>query len=159
MTDTRALRESSGVKGTPMQPTRDQLAVPDHGFLNAFESCALPAAQFRHRDHVRLAFIYLSLHDLDTALDLMRSGLHRFLAHAGAPPSKYHETITRAWLLAVQHFMREAGPAASFEEFAARSPRLFAPGAMETHYSRELLESDEARRRFIEPDLEPIPPR
>ena len=139
-----------------MPPVRDQLDDSDWEFLNAFESCALPAAQFRHRDHVRLAFIYLTRHDLDTALDLMRSGLHRFLAHAGAPASKYHETITRAWLLAVQHFMREAGAITSFEEFAARSPRLFAPGAMETHYTRELLESNEARRRFIEPDLEPI---
>ena len=142
-----------------MPPVRDQLDDSDWEFLNAFESCALAAAHFRHRDHVRLAFIYLTLYDLDTALDLMRGGLHRFLAHAGAPASKYHETITRAWLLAVEHFMREAGRPASFEEFAARSPRLFAPGAMETHYSPERLQSDEARRRFIEPDLEPIPPR
>ena len=142
-----------------MPPLRDQLDASDRELLDAFESCALPAAQFRHRDHVRLAFIYVALHDLDTALDLMRSGLHRFLANAGAPSSKYHETITRAWLLAVQHFMREAGPVGSFEVFAARSPRLFAPGAMETHYTRELLESEEARRRFIEPDHEPIPPR
>ena len=145
--------------GNRIRSTRDQLDVSDRDFLNAFESCALPAADFRHRDHVRLAFIYVALHDLDTALDLMRSGLHRFLAHAGAPSSKYHETITRAWLLAVQHFMREAGAVASFEDFAARSPRLFAPDAIETHYTRELLESEEARRRFIEPDLEPIPPR
>ena len=142
-----------------MPPMRDQLDASDRAFLNAFESCALPAAQFHHRDHVRLAFIYLTLHDLETALDLMRSGLHRFLAHAGAPATKYHETITRAWLLAVEHFMREAGPIGSFEEFAARAPRLFAPGAMETHYTSERLESDEARHRFVEPDREPIPPR
>ena len=141
-----------------MQRTREELDAADREFLGAFERCTLSAADFHHRDHVRLAFIYLTLHSVDAALELMRSGLHRFLAHLGAPASKYHETITRAWLLAVEHFMREAGPVANFEAFAARSPRLFAPGAMETHYTRELLQSEEARQRFIAPDLEPIPP-
>ena len=141
-----------------MRRSREELDASDRAFLDAFESCEIPAAEFRHCDHLRLAFIYLTLHDLDTALHLMRSGLQRFLAHLGAPASKYHETITRAWMLAVEHFTEEAGPTASFEEFAASSPRLFAPGAMETHYTPERLWSDEARQRFVEPDLQPIPP-
>lgn len=87
----------------------------------------------------------------------MRRGLHRFLVHAGAPPSKYHETITRAWLLAVEHFTRAAGPTGSFEQFAASARPLFAPGAMETHYSPALLWSDKARQHFVDPDLQPIP--
>ena len=137
---------------------RNSLDVSDREFLHAFESCSLAAAEFRHRDHVRLAYIYLSRHDLDAALSVMRSGLHRFLVHAGAPPTKYHETVTRAWLLAVDHFMCETAPTGSFEEFAAAAPRLFAPGAMETHYTPELLWSNEARERFVEPDLQRIPP-
>ena len=141
-----------------MSRTLDDIDASDREFLSAFESFALPAAQFRHRDHVRLAYIYLTLHDAETALTKMRSGLHRFLAHVGAPPSKYHETITRAWLLAVEHFMRETAPTASFEQFAAAAPLLFAPGAMETHYTSERLWSEEARERFLAPDLEPIPP-
>jgi hypothetical protein len=146
----------TGDDGTPR--TLDDLGADDRQFLSAFEHCTLSPAAFRHRDHVRLAFIYLTLHDADTALSAMRSGLQRFLAHVGAPASKYHETITRAWLLAVEHFMREAGPVASFDQFAAAAPRLFVRGAMETHYTRELLSSDEARQRFVEPDLQPIPP-
>ena len=138
--------------------TRAELDPRDREFLDAFERCELAPANFHHRDHVRLAFIYLTLHDLDTALDLMRSGFHRFLAHAGAPASKYHETITRAWMLAVEHFMQGVGPVANFEQFAASSPRLFARGAMETHYTADLLWSDEARTRFVEPNLQPIPP-
>ena len=31
--------------------------------------------------------------------------LHAFLACHGITPAKYHETITRAWILAVRHFM------------------------------------------------------
>jgi hypothetical protein len=136
---------------------RRTLYRSDREFLEAFERCELPPATFHHRDHVRLAYIYLTLHEPDAALEMMRSGLHRFLVHAGAPASKYHETITRAWLLAVEHFMRAAGPTDSFEQFAASASPLFAPGAMETHYTPELLSSDTARRRFVEPDLQPIP--
>ena len=147
------------MKRRRMPTTRDQLDTSDREFLSAFESCEIPAAQFRHRDHLRLAYIYLTLHDVETALTKMRSGLQRFLAHVGAPPTKYHETITRAWLLAVEHFMEAAGATPRFEQFAAAAPRLFAPGAMETHYTAELLGSEEARQRFVEPDLEPIPPR
>ena len=141
-----------------MRRTAGELDQSDRQFLAAFESCALTPAEFRHRDHVRLAYIYLTLNDADTALQRMRSGLQRFLAHLGAPASKYHETVTRAWLLAVEHFMREAGETKTFEQFAAASPRLFADGAMETHYTRELLWSEAARQQFVPPDLQPIPP-
>ena len=140
-----------------MRRTIQELDAADRQFLHAFERCALSPAEFRHCDHVRLAYLYLELHGAAAALAEMRAGLQRFLAHVGAPPSKYHETVTRAWLLAVEHFMREAGETKSFEQFAAISPRLFADGAMETHYTRELLWSDAARQRFIPPDLQPIP--
>ena len=141
-----------------MRRTLEELDPSDREFLHGFESCALSPADFRHRDHVRIAYIYLTLNNADAALAAMRAGLHRFLAHVGAPASKYHETVTRAWLLAVEHFMREAGETKSFEQFAAASPRLFADGAMETHYTRELLWSDAARERFVAPNLQPIPP-
>jgi len=141
-----------------MQQSHRELDASDRNFLDAFERCEIAPENFHHRDHIRLAYIYLRQHDADTTLTKMRSGLQRFLVHAGAPATKYHETITRAWLLAVEHFMNETAPTSSFEEFAAAAPRLFAPGAMETHYTRELLRSDEARERFVEPDLQPIPP-
>ena len=135
----------------------NELDDSDRRFLEAFERCELAPDRFHHRDHLRLAYIYLTLGDVDTALQTMRSALQRFLVHVGAPPSKYHETITRAWLLAVRHFMHVAGPTKNFEQFAASTPRLFEHGIMETHYTRELLRSEEARRRFVEPDLKPIP--
>ena len=141
-----------------MRGAVSEVSPGDREFLNAFERCEIAPENFRHRDHVRLAYIYLTLHDIDAALSAMRTGLHRFLAHVGAPPTQYHETVTRAWLLAVEHFMREAGETSSFEQFAAAAPRLFAQGAMETHYTPELLWSEEARARFVEPDLQPIPP-
>ena len=141
-----------------MRRSDNELDASDEEFLKAFERCEIAPEDFHHRDHVRLAYIYLTRHDADAALTKMRSSLHRFLAHVGAPPTKYHETITRAWLLAVEHFMRETAPTGSFEQFASAAPRLFVPDAMETHYTPELLWSDDARARFVEPDLQPIPP-
>jgi hypothetical protein len=81
------------------------LSPADRRFLEAFENCELSAAEFHHREHLRLAYLYCSLQPADAALAAMRRGLQRFLAHVGAPASKYHETMTAAWLLAVQHFM------------------------------------------------------
>ena len=31
----------------------------DRAFIDAFERCALPNGSFHHRDHVRLAWLYL----------------------------------------------------------------------------------------------------
>jgi hypothetical protein len=35
------------------------LHLPEDEFVAEFESCRLPAAQFHHADHIRLAWIYL----------------------------------------------------------------------------------------------------
>ncbi len=133
------------------------LAAPDQQFLDAFESCALAPAQFRHRDHLRLAYIYLRLHSFEVALETMRSGLRRVLMHFGAPPLAYHETMTQAWLLAVRYFMRRSEPALESGQFLAQASRLLEKDIMFTHYSRETLLSPAARVGFVEPDLQPIP--
>lgn len=39
-----------------------------------------------------------------------------------------------------------------------RNPELLDSRIMLTHYSAEVLFSDEARARFVDPDIQPIPP-
>src|SRR5450432_1088872 len=134
-----------------------QLPESDLRFLRAFEACELTAENFRHREHVRLAYIYLRLYPLDVALESLRAGLLRLLTHFGAPASLYHETITRSWLLAVAHFMNAGAPTTDSEDFLANSAVLLDKEIMLTHYKRETLMSPSARAQFIEPDLEPIP--
>ncbi len=87
----------------------------------------------------------------------MESGLLRLLAHLGAPPSKYHRTLTQSWLLAIRHFMETASPTTSFEQFLETGGLLLDQEIMETHYTSDLLWSAEARGKFVEPDLQPIP--
>lgn len=136
---------------------KNQLASTDANLLRDFESCALTPAQLPHRAHLRLAFIYLTLHPFDVALPTMRARLVAFLEHHGAPAAAYHETLTHAWLLAVRHFMKTGTLAASSEEFLRRCPALLDKEIMLSHYTAEHLMSDAARENFVAPDRDPIP--
>lgn len=133
------------------------LSPDDLRFREAFESGSLATADFGHRAHVRLAYSYLAGSDEDTALQRMRAAILGFLHHHAIPATKYHETLTRAWLQAVRHFMDRAGDATSADDFIDRSPVLLDSKIMLTHYSAEVLFSAAARAAFVEPDLDPIP--
>jgi hypothetical protein len=106
---------------------------------------------------VRLAYILLAEAEVDAAADQMRAELRAFIARNGVDPTKYHETITRAWILAVRHFMDRTSSSGSADEFIDANPILLDPKIMLTHYSAELLFSANARSRFVEPDLQRIP--
>lgn len=129
----------------------------DLSFRDAFEAGNVPPAQFRHRDHVRLAYIYLCEFDPVIANDRMRSALLHFLKVNNVPQGKYHETLTRSWINAVRHFMEVQEQSNSFDEFLLKGIQLLDAELMLTHYSRKVLFSEEARRQFLEPDLKPIP--
>ena len=133
------------------------LSSDDRQFCADFSECRVSPDDFNHRAHVRLAYIYLAEHDTDTALALMRSALLAFIQHNNVPVAKYHETLTRAWILAVRHFMAISPAADSADSFIASNPSLLDSKIMLTHYSTEVLFSPEARARFVEPNLELIP--
>jgi len=132
------------------------LSTSDREFRAAFEAGAFAPADFSHRAHIRLAYAYLAESDVDLALERMRAALVGFLCVHGLPASKYHATLTRAWILAVDHFMHRV-PTTSADDFIARNPVLLDSKIMLTHYSAELLFSEQARADFIEPNLDPIP--
>jgi hypothetical protein len=134
-----------------------QLSADDRRFRAEFEACRVHPDAFDHRAHVRLAYVYLAENDVDNALLLMRNALQAFIAHNGIRPSKYHETLTRAWILAANHFMATSPAAESAQTFIANNPRLLDSKIMMTHYSAEVLFSPEARAHFVEPNLDQIP--
>lgn len=133
------------------------ISANDRQFLAELESARFEPGQFDHRAHVRAAYIYLAESDSDRASERMRDALLGFLRHHGVDPSKYHETITRAWILAVRHFMQLTPAAQSADEFIDANPQLLDAQIMLTHYSAELLFSPQARATFVDPDLGPIP--
>lgn len=69
-----------------------------------------------------------------------------------------HVTITRAWVMAVDHFMKRSDPCTSCAELVRRNPQLLDRTIMLTHYSAELLFSSSARHAFVAPDIQSIPP-
>lgn len=133
------------------------LSKSDREFRAAFEAGAFAPADFSHRAHIRLAYAYLAESDVDLALERMRAALVGFLCVHSLPASKYHATLTRAWILAVDHFMHRCPRASLADDFIARNPLLLDSKIMLTHYSAELLFSDQARADFVEPNLDPIP--
>ena len=132
-------------------------SAEDQHFRKEFEAFEFPPAEFNHQAHIRLAYVYLSEHDTDTAHQLMRSALLSFLEYHGIDTSKYHETITRAWIMAVRHFMENTPGSVSSDDFIEQNPRMLDSKIMMTHYSAEVLFSEEARAKFVEPNLDPIP--
>ena len=130
----------------------------DRDFLQAFEACRVGPKDFDHAAHVRLAYIYLCEHSVDESVARMKAALLAFLAHLGVGPGKYHETITRAWVMAVAHFMDRGEAFDSAAAFMAAHPQLLDSRIMLTHYSAQVLFSPEARQQFVQPDIQSIPP-
>ena len=129
----------------------------DSTFQRLFESGRVSPGDFDHRAHIRLAYIYLVGNSTEEAYVAMRTSLGSFIAHHGIAVDKYHDTITRAWVMAVRHFMEKTPACKSAGEFIDRNPLMLNPGIMLTHYSAEVLFSSEARAKFVEPDIEAIP--
>jgi len=133
------------------------LSDEDRRFAADFAACRIEPGAFNHRAHVQLAYIYLAEQDTETALSSMRRALLAFIQHHQIPVAKYHETLTKAWILAVRHFMAITPSSSSSASFIASNPQLLDPAIMMTHYSAEVLFSPEARARFVEPNLDVIP--
>ena len=133
------------------------LSQEDRDFLEAFEACQIAPGDFTHRAHLRLAYCYLAEEDAERAVTRFREALGRFLHHNVIDPSKYSETLTKAWILAVHHFMHSCGGTGSAEAFLSKSSRLLDAKIMLVHYTKDVLFSAAARAQFVEPNLSPIP--
>ena len=127
--------------------------MTDDEFLRSFEACTLPNSAFHHRDHVRVAWLYLRRSSALEALARFTEGLKRF-ATANGHPGLYHETITWAFLFLIHERMAQAGEKETWERFAACNPDLLTwkPSILDRYYGKETLGSELARRVFVLPD-------
>jgi hypothetical protein len=127
----------------------------DQEFVEAFETCRLPNELFHHRDHLRLAWIYLQRYGPSAAATRIRESIRRYAAHHGKP-EKFHETVTIAWLRLLTQ-ASECSGAASFAELLAACPELLDKNTLHRYYSPELLASESARTQFVPPDRRALP--
>jgi len=127
--------------------------MPDEEFIQKFEACTLPTDCFHHRDHVKMAWLYLQRYSVLDALIKFSEGLKRF-ASAHGKTNLYHETITWAYIFLIHERMKRVGERQSWEEFVAANPDLldWQNNILKTYYHGETLRSELARRIFVLPD-------
>jgi hypothetical protein len=131
-------------------------AWSDEAFLRAFEDLSFPAELFHHREHVRVAWLYLKATDATRAAERMTAGILRFANHHGAT-QKYHRTLTLAWVRLVAAALVDTPEGYSFEQFLGAHPELADKNLLTGYYSNELLQTAAAREGWVEPDLQPLP--
>ncbi len=124
--------------------------MSDEEFLQALESCTLPAKQFGHAAHVRAAYLYLQRSDFAAALDRIRRAIRNYATHQGKP-DRYHETMTVAYVALIQEHIFAGGSGGGWEAFALQNSELLKPDLLERFYPRALLDSDMARKVFLLP--------
>ena len=131
--------------------------MTDDELVAGFESTQLPAEQFGHAEHVRVAWWYLRHFPLGEALTRFCAALRRF-ATAKGKPDRYHETITVAYMLLIAERLDDCR-GATWTEFQAANPELLArePSILARYYPPEVLASDRARRVFVMPPSRPEP--
>ena len=118
--------------------------------VDRLERCLLAKEEFHHRDHLTVAVVYLYASDFHTAMDRMRSSLKRFAAHHDVT-RLYHETLTQFWLMQVNQRLDRS----ECLQQSARKVRekLSDKNLAFEYYSRERIESKEARETWLKPDL------
>jgi hypothetical protein len=141
---------------TESKPTSRASAWSDDDFLRAFEDLSFPVDLFHHREHIRVAWLYLKSSDASRAVELMATGIRQFANHHGAT-QKYHHTLTLAWIRLVAAALVETPEGYSFEQFIAEHPELSEKNLLARYYSSELLQTTAAREGWVEPDLQPLP--
>ncbi|MBN9683464.1 MULTISPECIES: hypothetical protein [unclassified Corallococcus] len=127
--------------------------MDDGVFLERFSRGELSG--FAHLDHVRVVYLYTLRAGRDAAVELTRAGLRALTGRLGVP-EKYHETMTVAWVRLVSA-RAAASPGHDFTAFIHDNPRFLRKDLLVDHYSREVLFGAEARARFVEPDVQPLP--
>jgi hypothetical protein len=115
-----------------------------------------PTGQFRHRQHINLAFCAIRRYGMPEAIDAVCGWIQQIAAY-GQAPQKYHYTISRAWVELVAHHVAGDPDCAEFAIFAERNPPLLDKRLLARHYRSSTLATAAARHRWVGPDLSPFP--
>ena len=126
--------------------------APDD-LVEQFHDRTLPKAAWTHEAHLIVCWYALRTMTIDAAAAELRHAIRAYNETTGTPnteTSGYHETLTRYYVSAVAALNATTVEAT----FDANSCSRTAPSA---HWTRERLFTPEARARWLEPDLRPLP--
>jgi len=121
--------------------------------VDRLERCLLGKEEFHHRDHLAVAVVYLYSADIEAAMDRMRASLKRFAAHHDVT-GLYHETLTRFWLQQVEKSLDRSECLKQSVSKVRES--LNDKNLAFEYYSRERIDSKEARETWVKPDLKEL---
>ena len=125
-------------------------------FMQAFEDGSLSRSEWTHSRHLVMALWYLRRHNRDEATRLIRDGIQRYNERQGNFTG-YHETITLAWVAVIERFLAVRDLDVPVSVLAGELlGQCGDKDYLLRFYSRERLFSDEARARWVPPDLAAI---
>ncbi len=90
-----------------------------------FEGGTIAPGAFGHREHLRLAWLYLRRHGRPEAERRLLDGLRAFAAAAGKP-DKFDAALTLAWVARVETAAAALAPDHSFDDLLLHHPELLA---------------------------------
>ncbi len=151
---------AQGRRGRPMSmPSLSAAALEN--LAARFASATIPKTEWTHRTHLAVGMWHVRRYGPEEALERLRTGIRRLNDAHGTPNSDthgYHETVTRAYVLLLADFLAAGPPDTPLAERlqALLASPLAAKDVLFTYYSRQRLQSAQARARWEEPDLAPL---
>lgn len=130
--------------------------MDDNDFLRVFFGGWPKDAKFGHYEHLRLAWLVIDRHGPELAAEIVGDGI-REMATAQGKAALYNETITRFWVRLIAHVREVKSPLAGIDDAIAAVPTLADKNIVLRHWSRTALFGPDARVRWVEPDLMPVP--
>ncbi|OWQ95030.1 hypothetical protein CDQ92_17270 [Sphingopyxis bauzanensis] len=124
-------------------------------------ACTLPREAWTHEAHLGACLWLLSERtdiDVDAQIGTIIGRFNESVGGVNDDTQGYHDSITRAYVAGVRLFLSETEET----ELAARVNAMLRSDVGRRDwplrfYSRDLLFSIAARRRFVDPDLAPLP--
>jgi hypothetical protein len=103
--------------------------MTDDQLIEQLERGTLPPRSFGHREHLRVAWCYLTWFGRHEAERRLLAGLRAFAARAGKP-DKFDAALTTAWMTVLADAKAALGPGATFDTLAATRPDLLDPASV-----------------------------
>lgn len=125
--------------------------------VDLFENASVPRDEWKHQEHLVVAFYYVTHFEVEVAIEKMRNGILNLLATGFlvdlTKEMPYHETITVFWIKTVAAF-NAASNGKPLGKKIDEMVKTFDKDYLLKFYSPEHLFSDKARAEYVEPDLQ-----
>ncbi|MBK5295081.1 MAG: hypothetical protein JJE04_25815 [Acidobacteriia bacterium] len=138
--------------------SEDSLAA----FLRAFAEGTVPKKEWTHEAHLVMATCYLLEHPLEEATSRIRDGIQRYNLAVGGENTDtagYHETLTIFWIGLLREALKEMDAEMDVGGTRIEKARAIAQrfgsqrDLFRKYYSFDVVQSVDARRRWVEPDV------